>query len=124
MAKILLVDDLETSRKLLANRLRRVGFEVILAGDGAKAVTLATAQLPELILMDMRLPVKDGWTATRELRTQTCTSHIPIIALTAYDGDIQQRQCFDAGCNAVEIKPVRFQQLVELINKYLPGKAF
>ncbi len=118
MISILLVDDNEASRKLLERRLKRRGYDVIIAVDGAQAIDLATTRRPGVILMDMNLPVKDGWTATREIREQAAMSNTPIIALTNHDGETQIRRCLEAGCDAVESKGIPFAQLADIIERY------
>ncbi len=123
LAKILVVDDIDPTRRLFARRLQREGFEVVIATNGAEAVELAISELPSLILMDMGLPVKDGWTATREIRAHDATSGIPIIALTNYDGEENNRRCLEAGCNSVQPKSLPFQQLNQLIRGTLSGES-
>jgi CheY-like chemotaxis protein len=117
--KILVVDDVVPTRRLFAMRLEREGFNVVVAANGAEAVELAVSELPSLILMDMGLPVKDGWTAAREIRAHCATSRIPIIALTNYDGAENHHRCLEAGCNSVQSKSLPFQRLNELIKKTL-----
>lgn len=119
MAKILVVDDVFPTRKLFAMRLEREGFEVILAADGAEAVKLAISEMPCLILMDMGLPIKDGWAATQEIRAHYATRRIPIIAFTNYDGEENIRRCIDAGCNSVQPKSIPFHKLSSLIKETL-----
>src|SRR4029450_9570187 len=98
MAKILLVEDHEMNRAMLARRLERRGYQVVIAIDGAQGVRLAQAEEPDLILMDMSLPVLDGWEATRRLRVLPATQAIPIIALTAHAMAGDQGQALQAGC--------------------------
>lgn len=119
VAKILIVDDVPPTRKLFAMRLEREGFEVIVAENGAQAVELTISELPDLVLMDMGLPVKDGWTATQEIRAHFATREIPIIAFTNYDGEEQVRRCFQVGCNSVQPKAISFQKLCKLIEDTL-----
>lgn len=123
MAKILVVDDVIPTRRLFAMRLEREGFDVVIAANGKEAVELAVSELPSLILMDMGLPIKDGWTATQEIRAHRATSGIPIIALTNYDGEENYRRCLEVGCNSVQPKSLPFQQLNQLIKDTLSGKS-
>ncbi len=119
MTKILVVDDVIPTRKLFAMRLEREGFDVVVAANGAEAVELAISEQPGLILMDMGLPVKDGWTATEEIRAHYATRRIPIIAFTNYDGEEQLRRCMEAGCNSVQPKSLPFSRLSALIRETL-----
>ena len=119
MAKILIVDDVLPTRKLIAMRLEREGFEVLVAENGDQGVNLAISEMPDLILMDMGLPVKDGWTATEEIRAHFATRHIPIIAFTNYDGEEQIRRCHHVGCNSVQPKAIPFGKLTKLIEDTL-----
>ena len=119
MAKILVVDDVFPTRKLFAMRLEREGFEVIVAENGAEAVRLAISELPGLILMDMGLPIKDGWTATEEIRAHYATRDIPIIAFTNHNGEEQVRRCLEVGCNSVQPKSLPFPRLSALIKESL-----
>jgi two-component system cell cycle response regulator DivK len=123
MTKILVVDDVDPTRRLFAMRLEREGFDVVVAENGAEAVKLAISELPSLILMDMGLPVKDGWTATQEIRAHFATSGIPIIAFTNFDGEENKRRCLDAGCNSVQPKSLPFPQLKDLIRATLSGES-
>jgi len=115
MAKILLVEDNEMNRDILSRHLKRRGFDYLLAGDGEQAVTLARSEKPDLILMDMNLPVKDGWSATQELKASPATRDIPIIALTAYSSDNDREKALAAGCDEHESKPFRAQLLFDKI---------
>ncbi len=119
MAKILIVDDVFPTRKLYAMRLEREGFEVIVAENGVEAVEMAISEMPCLILMDMGLPVKDGWAATQEIRAHFATKRIPIIAFTNYDGEENVRRCMEAGCNSVQPKSLPFPKLNALIKETL-----
>lgn len=119
MAKILVVDDVAPTRKLFAMRLEREGFDVIVAANGAEAVELAISELPSLILMDMGLPIMDGWAATMEIRAHYATRNIPIIAVTNYDGEANIRRCLAAGCNSVQPKSLPFPRLSALIKETL-----
>ena len=123
MAKILLVEDNEMSRDMLSRRLQRRGFEVITAVDGAQGVALAGAEAPDLVLMDMSLPVLDGWEATRRLKTAPATAPIPIIALTAHAMAGDREKAMEAGCDDYDTKPVEFARLLEKIEALLKGKT-
>ncbi|MBW4656036.1 MAG: response regulator [Kaiparowitsia implicata GSE-PSE-MK54-09C] len=119
MPKILLVEDNEMNRDMLSRRLERRGMEVLIAIDGAQGVEMATAEQPDLILMDMSLPVLDGWAATRQLKANDTTQAIPIIALTAHAMAGDQEKCMDAGCNDYDTKPVEFARLLSKIQALL-----
>ena len=116
MPRILLVEDNEENRDMLTRRLERRGFEVLLAVDGQDGVALAQAVMPDLILMDMHLPVVDGWTATRKLKSSPRTQAIPIIALTADAMAGDREKAIAAGCDDYDTKPVEFARLLEKIN--------
>jgi two-component system, cell cycle response regulator DivK len=115
MKKILLVEDNEMNRDMLSRRLARKDFEVVIAVDGAEAVKMAESETPALILMDMSLPVIDGWEATRRLKAQTATKAIPIIALTAHAMSGDREKCLEAGCDDYDTKPIEFKRLLEKI---------
>lgn len=119
MAKILLVEDNETNREMLTRRLERRGFEVINAVDGENAIAVAQAARPDLILMDMNLPVVDGLTATKSLKASPETSAIPIIALTAHAMAGDREKAMAAGCDDYDTKPVEFSRLMEKIKACL-----
>jgi two-component system, cell cycle response regulator DivK len=116
MAKILLVEDNEMNRDMLSRRLVRRGHEVIFALDGAQAVKVAEAERPEVILMDMSLPVLDGWEATRRLKADPSTRAIPVIALTAHAMAGDQERALAAGCDDYDIKPVELARLLDKID--------
>lgn len=116
MTKILLVEDNEDNRDMLSRRLERKGFTVTLAVDGREGVDRATSELPDLILMDMSLPVMDGWEATKNLKSNSKTSHIPIIALTAHAMSSDREKAIEAGCDDYDTKPVDLQRLLDKIN--------
>ena len=122
MAKILLVEDNEMNRDMLSRRLERRGFEVSMAVDGAEGVEMARSGHPELILMDMSLPVMDGWTATRELKADASTREIPVIGLTAHAMAGDREKCLEAGCDEYDTKPVDFPRLLEKIQVQLDKK--
>jgi len=119
MTTILLVEDNEMNRDMLSRRLVRKGFEVLTAVDGGQGVELATAQMPDLILMDMSLPIMDGWEATRRLKAQPETQTIPIIALTAHAMAGDRERCLEAGCDDYDTKPVEFPRLMSKIQTLL-----
>src|ERR1700730_10826135 len=106
MAKILLVEDNEMNRDMLSRRLLRKGFDVVIAVDGAQAVTMAESEQPDLVLMDMSLPVIDGWEATRRVKAAETTAHIPIIALTAHAMSGDREKALGAGCDDDKTKPI------------------
>lgn len=117
MTKILLVEDNEDNRDMLSRRLERKDFVVILAVDGRDGVEKAVAEQPDLILMDMSLPVMDGWEATRTLKANTDTANIPVIALTAHAMSSDREKAIEAGCDDYDTKPVDFQRLLDKIEK-------
>ncbi|MBH5318804.1 response regulator [Paenibacillus sp. GSMTC-2017] len=119
MYNILLVEDNEMNRDMLSRRLLRKGYQVIMASDGRQGIDMAKADLPDLILMDMSLPLIDGWDATRELKASNETSHIPIIALTAHAMASDREKAFDAGCDDFDTKPVEWNRLLEKIGQFL-----
>jgi CheY-like chemotaxis protein len=119
MAKILLVEDNEMNRDMLSRRLLRKGFEVVIAVDGGQAVAMAESERPDLILMDMSLPVIDGWEATRRVKTDTKTAHIPVIALTAHAMSGDREKALDAGCDDYDTKPIEMPRLLEKIEALL-----
>jgi two-component system cell cycle response regulator DivK len=119
MMKILLVEDNEMNLDMLSRRLERKGFEVVVAKDGEQGYTLAQTEQPDLILMDMSLPVMDGWEATRAIRALPQFATTPIIALTAHAVAGDRERCLEAGCNDYETKPVKFDQLMTKITALL-----
>lgn len=119
MAKILLVEDNEMNRDMLSRRLSRKGHEVFIAVDGAEGVDMAKSHLPDLILMDMSLPVLDGWEATRQIKATPETHHIPVIALTAHAMAGDREKCLAAGCDEYDTKPVEFPRLLSKIEVFL-----
>lgn len=123
MTKILLVEDNEMNRDMLSRRLARRSYEVILAIDGAEAVTMAQAEMPDLILMDMSLPVLDGWDATRQLKSTSATAGIPIVALTAHAMSGDREKALAAGCDDYDTKPIEFPRLVGKIEMLLTKQA-
>lgn len=119
MPKILLVEDNEMNRDMLSRRLRRKGYEVISAPDGSRGIAMAQEDNPDLILMDISLPVMDGLQATRHLKASPDTQAIPIIALTAHAMAGDREKCLEAGCNDYATKPVEFPQLLAKIRHFL-----
>ena len=120
MTKILLVEDNEMNRDMLARRLEKKGFAVVHSADGQDGVKVAQDERPDLILMDIGLPIIDGLEATRILRQETETRHIPIIALTAHAMSGDRERCLKAGCNDYATKPVEFTQLIKKIKRLVP----
>jgi two-component system, cell cycle response regulator DivK len=121
MPKILLVEDNEMNRDMLSRRLQRKGYEVILALDGQSGVEMSQIQKPDLVLMDMSLPVLDGWEATRRLKTDASTRHIPVIALTAHAMSSDREKALEAGCDDYDTKPVELPRLLAKIEALLTG---
>lgn len=119
MPKILLVEDNEMNRDMLVRRLQRKGYEVIIAVDGEQGVAMAQSEAPELILMDISLPLLDGWEATRRLKAAPETQSIPIIALTAHAMAGDREKSLEAGCDDYDIKPIDFQRLLGKIEALL-----
>lgn len=123
MAKILLVEDNELNRDMLSRRLERKGFEVVMAADGQQGVDLATSEGPDLILMDMDLPVIDGWEATRRIKAGEGSRAIPVIALTAHAMIGDRDKAMAAGCDDYDTKPIDFRRLLGKIETLLGGAA-
>src|ERR1044072_1186844 len=119
MPKILLVEDNEMNRDMLSRRLVRSGFEVAIAIDGGQGLAMATSEKPELILMDMSLPVLDGWEATRRVKADPATQAIPVIALTAHAMAEDKEKCLAAGCDDFDTKPVEMPRLLSKIQALL-----
>jgi two-component system, cell cycle response regulator DivK len=119
MAKILLVEDNEMNADMLSRRLMRKGHTIVHAADGQAAVDLARAEKPDLILMDLSLPVMDGWTATRHIKEDPATRGIPVIALTAHAVVGDKEKALQAGCDDYDTKPVEFRRLLEKIEAQL-----
>ena len=122
MTTLLLVEDNELNRDMQVRRLVRKGFEVLIAMDGQEGVEVATAKLPDLILMDLNLPVMDGWEATRRLKSAPETRGIPIIALTAHAASGDREKAREAGCDESVSKPIDMAQLLAMIEKTLSGE--
>ena len=123
MHKILLVEDNEMNRDMLSRRLERKGYQVVLAVDGPSGVEMAQTEAPDLVLMDMSLPVLDGWEATRQLKATAATEHIPVIALTAHAMSSDRDRALEAGCDDYDTKPVELPRLLEKIEALLIGAA-
>ena len=123
MTKILLIEDNEMNRDMLSRRLIRNGFEVSMAIDGQQGVDMAMSQLPDLILMDMSLPVIDGWEATRQIKANDATRRIPVIALTAHAMAGDRENAMAAGCDDYDTKPVEMTRLLGKIAALLATKA-
>jgi len=119
MKKILLVEDNEMNRDMLSRRLMRNGYEVVLAVDGEQAVSVANADMPDLVLMDMSLPVIDGWEATRRIKSAAATAHIPVIALTAHAMAGDREKAIAAGCDDYDTKPIELARLLGKIEALL-----
>jgi CheY-like chemotaxis protein len=123
MAKILLVEDNEMNRDMLSRRLERKGHSVSLANDGAEGLSKARSDSPDLILMDMSLPVIDGWEATRQLKADETLRHIPVIALTAHAMASDEQKAREAGCDDFDTKPIELTRLLDKIQALLQPKS-
>ncbi len=123
MTKILLVEDNEMNRDMLSRRLMRRGYAVVMAEDGGQGILLAEKETPDVILMDMSLPVIDGWDAARQLKASAATKGIPIIALTAHAMSGDREKAIEAGCDDYDTKPVDFARLVVKIELLLQKKS-
>ncbi len=123
MAKILLVEDNEMNRDMLARRLQRKGHDVVIAVDGQQGVAMARTESPDVILMDMSLPVLDGWEATRRLKAAPETRSIPVIALTAHAMSSDRERALESGCDDYDTKPVELPRLLEKIERLLRTAA-
>ncbi len=123
MSKLLLVEDNEMNRDMLSRRLQRRGYEVIIAVNGEEGVKIAQSEAPDLILMDMSLPVLDGWEATQRLKAAPNTQSIPILALTAHAMSGDREKAIEAGCDDYDTKPIEFSRLLEKIHALLGKEA-
>jgi len=123
VTNLLIVEDNEMNRDMLSRRLKRKGYEVEVAVDGQQGVEMAAASMPDLVLMDMSLPIKDGWTATRELKSNTATASLKIIALTAHAMDGDRQKAMDAGCDDYDTKPIDLKRLLGKIEALIQGVA-
>ena len=119
LVKLLIVEDNEVERELLSRRFRRKGFEVLMAADGKVGVEMASIEKPNLILMDLSMPVLDGWQATRQIKANGETSHIPVIALTAHAMKGDRAKAIDAGCDDYDTKPINLARLLSKIGRLL-----
>ena len=119
MSKLLLVEDNELNRDMLSRRLQRKGYEVVIAVDGIQGITMAQSEAPDLILLDMSIPLMDGWEVTRRLKGEPDTRSIPILALTAHAMSGDRKKALDAGCNDYYTKPVDFSALLTKIQHLL-----
>ena len=123
MPKILLVEDNEMNRDMLSRRLIRSGYDVVLAVDGAEGVAMAASAAPDLVLMDMSLPVLDGWEATRRLKGDPETRRLPVIALTAHAMAGDEKKAREAGCDDFDTKPVEYTRLLSKIEGLLQKRV-
>jgi two-component system cell cycle response regulator DivK len=119
MAKVLLVEDNEMNRDMLSRRLIRRGFQVVFAMDGQQGVDLARSELPDIILMDMSLPVIDGWEATRRVKADDVTRSVPVIGLTAHAMAGDREKAIEAGCDDYDTKPVELDRLIGKIERLI-----
>jgi CheY-like chemotaxis protein len=119
--KILYAEDNDDNVYVLKRRLARAGFTVLIAADGAQAVAMAMAEQPDMILMDLSLPVLDGWEATRKIKSAAATRHIPIIALTAHAMTGDREKALAAGCDDFDTKPIELQRLFSKMQALAPG---
>jgi two-component system, cell cycle response regulator DivK len=123
MAKLLLIEDNEMNRDMLSRRLIRRGYEVAIAVDGDQGVTMAQSEKPDLVLMDMSLPVIDGWEATRRIKSSEETRHLPVIGLTAHAMAGDREKALEAGCDDYDTKPIELERLIGKIEALLPSGA-
>jgi CheY-like chemotaxis protein len=121
MRRVLLVEDNEMNRDMLSRRLQRRGYEVIIAVDGRQGVAMAESESPDVILMDMSLPVMDGWEATRALKASPLTKAIPVIALTAHAMSTDREKAMQAGCDDYDTKPIELNRLLGKIEALVDG---
>ncbi|SVA91967.1 uncharacterized protein METZ01_LOCUS144821 [marine metagenome] len=119
MAKILIVEDNEMNRDMLSRRLQRKGFEIVMAEDGQQGVDMSKSENPDVILMDLGLPVMDGWQATSSIKEDETTKNIPIIVLTAHAMAGDREKALDAGADEYDTKPIEFKRLLGKINDFL-----
>jgi CheY-like chemotaxis protein len=119
VAKILLVEDNEMNQDMLTRRLERRGYQVVLAADGEQGIAMASSERPDLILMDMSLPVVDGWDATRRIKSDPTTSSIPVIALTAHAMSGDRERAMQAGCDDYDTKPIELPRLLGKVEALL-----
>ena len=119
MAKVLLVEDNEMNRDILSRRLSRRGYVVVFAMDGAQGIEMARSEKPDIILMDLSLPVMDGWEATRHVKADKALRHVPVIGLTAHAMSGDREKALAAGCDEYDTKPVEIDRLIEKIERLL-----
>jgi len=119
VAKILLVEDNEMNRDMLSRRLERKGYQIVMAVDGGAGVEMASSEKPDLILMDMSLPVLNGWEATRQIKANPATASIPVIALTAHAMATDREKALEAGCEDYDTKPIELPRLLEKMETLL-----
>lgn len=119
MTTILLVEDNEMNRDMLSRRLLRKGYRILIAENGESGVALATSEQPDLVLMDMSLPVLDGWEATRRIKSDPATRRIPVIALTAHAMEDDRQKAMESGCDDYDTKPVELPRLIDKIERLL-----
>jgi CheY-like chemotaxis protein len=119
MAKILIVEDNPKNRNMLSRRLIKRGYEIVMAEDGQEGIDMTTSESPDLILLDMSLPVIDGWGVAKHLKGDDTTKHIPIIALTAHAMSGDREKTLEAGCDEYETKPIRLVELLEKMETLL-----
>ncbi len=122
MAKVLLVEDNELNRDMLSRRLNRRGYDVVFAVDGAQALEMARSEKPDIILMDMSLPVTDGWEATRHVKSDDAMRNVPVIALTAHTMSGDREKALAAGCDDYDTKPVELDRLIGKIERLLGAR--
>ncbi|MFT6395445.1 MAG: CheY-like chemotaxis protein [Bradymonadia bacterium] len=118
-AKVLVVDDSATVRDLLERRLARKGFRVVTAADGVEGVEFCTRELPDVVLMDLHMPVMDGWAATRAIRANEATAQIPVLILTAYNSSRDRSAAMDAGASDFDSKPISMPRLIAKMERLL-----
>ena len=122
MPKVLLVEDNEMNRDMLSRRLVRRGYEVVFAVDGQQSIDMARSELPDVILMDMSLPVVDGWEATRRIKSDEVTRNVPVIGLTAHAMSSDRERAIEAGCDDYDTKPVELDRLIGKIEGLLADR--
>ncbi len=122
MAKILVVEDNDINRDMMVRRLRRRGYTIITAVDGQQGIDLTHSENPDLVLMDMSLPIVDGWDATRQIKNDPNVSRIPVVGLTAHAMVGDRDKALKAGCDEYATKPVEFEKLIEMINRLINTK--
>jgi CheY-like chemotaxis protein len=123
MPRILIIEDNEENREALARRLQRRGYDIVVAGDGQRGVEMAKSEKPDLVLMDMNMPILDGWRASQMIRTDPYTEQLPIIGLTAHALEGDREKALQAGCSDYHTKPVEFAQLMTQIETLIRNVA-